>query len=729
MWTRSIILCLGTAIATPAWAQEDRAPTADAGEVLEQPVPAGSRDIYFDADLMVDQDLMLEGVTATETVNFRVPERWDLTQDPVLHLKFNHSQSLVPRRSVLTVWVNGNGAGSVRLNEDNVRDGYIKVRLPRTSFFDEGYNDVQFRVVQHLDDECEDPFDPALWTRVQLDSFIRFHYRNAPLDTDLLKFPAPYFDARGYGPMEVSLAGIGKASNAQLDALAILGFAFGRHTSYRGVATRGPLQSADQATTPVLVVGTPNDNPLVAQYVDTSSLKAGVGTIASLPNPSNPSTGVLVVTGGDAAGLIKAAEALASQDRYQALSGSIASVSDIRDPFPPPTQRTPLPVPDRASGEGVRFPLSAMKVPDITVRGYYSPPVRIPLKMEGDAEVHIDGARVGIDYAYSSGLDTRLSTMEVRLDDVTLRSVALNEATGEEKTRLWVDLPWELLKPDAELEVVFHLFPLNFDPCVYVTDKHIWGTIFASTELRIARDGYTELPDLGKLRYDMWPLNAAVDGRNGLLVVAPDDATGWDASSVFQTMAQLGTVSTGETPEFNVVKGGGGLADEAGRDMLVLVGSGKNSTYSQLRDSGALSQQGDDLDVLIDGVGERVLKAQVGTPYGTVEQALIDKTGIGRTAIVLKAQSSDRLLQLVHRMSDPAVVSGMTGNLVVVGSGREVRSLDVAEKHAVGTRSTLSTLRRVLQASWAALVLGVIAAAILLALLVRAWAARRGGQT
>jgi len=729
MWTRSIILCLGAAIAAPAWAQNQGTTDDEASVELDQPIPAGSRDIYFDADLMVDQDLMLEGVTATETVSFRVPERWELTQDPILHLKFNHSQSLLPRRSVLTVWINGNGAGSVRLNEDNVRNGEIEVSLPRTSFFEEGYNDVQFRVVQHLDDECEDPFDPALWTRVQLDSFIRFHYRSAPLDTDLLKFPAPYFDARGYGPMEVSLAGINKASNAQLDALSILGFAFGRHASYRGIATRGPLQSTSQATTTALVVGTPSENALVGKYVDTSSLKPGVGTIASLPNPDNPDTGILVVTGGDAAGLIKAAEALTSQDRYQVLSGSIASVSDIRDPFPPPTLRTPLPVPDRGSGEGVRFPVSAMKIPDVTVRGYYSPPVTIPLKMEGDAEIHIDGARVGIDYAYSSGLDTRLSTMEVRLDDVTLRSVALNEAAGEEKTRLWVDLPWELINPEAEIEVVFHLFPLNFDPCVYVTDKHIWGSIFASTELRIARDGYTELPDLAKLRYDLWPLNAAIDSRNGLLVVAPDDAGAWDASAVFQAMAQLGAVSTGEEPEFSVVKGGGGLADEAGRDMLVLVGSGKNGTYAQLRDSGALSQKSDELNVLIDSVGERALKAQVGTPYGTVEQALIDNTGIGRTALIVKAPSSDRLLQLVHRLGDPSVTSGMTGNLAVVGSGREVRSIDVVEKHPVGTRSIVSTLRRVLQASWAALVLGVIAAAILLALLVRAWAARRGGQT
>lgn len=725
MWTRTLTFCLGAAIAVPAWAQDDLGSLEVA---LDAPMPAISRDIYFDQDLLVDQDLMLEGITATETVNFRVPETWDLTADPVLNLHFSHSASLTESRSVLTIWVNGGGAGSVRLGPDNVNDGRLSVRLPRTALYDEGYNNVQFLVVQHVDDVCEDPFDPSLWTRVQLDSSLRFTYREKVLPTDLIHFPYPYFDPRGYGPADFALAGIDTASAAQLDALGILGFAFGRHASYRGMKMRGPIADPSQASTHVLVVGTPSENTLVSRYVDASKLRPGVGTIASIPNPANPAKGILVVTGGDAEGLVKAAEALTSQDRYEALSGNIASITEVREPAPPASTRRPFPVPPRDSASGVRLPISEMKFEDTTVRGFYAPPSRIPIHMEGDAEVHIDGARFGLDYAYSSGLDTRLSTLEVRLDDVTLRSVALNDPAGEEKSRLWVDLPYELLKPDSELEVVFHLFPLNFDPCVYVTDQHIWGTVFSSSELRLARDGYTEMPDLAKLQYDLWPYDAALDGRGGLLVVAPDDANGWDASTVMQFMAQLGSVSTTQRPDFSVVRGGSAVSDEAGRDMVVLVGSGRNRTYNELRDSNQLSQKGDDLDVLLNNTDDRVLAARVGTPYGTVEQALIDKVGIGRTALVVKAGSSEKLLRLIQRLGDPAITSGMTGNLAIVGSGKDVRSLAVVDTTTVGTRSTISTIRRVLQASWAALIIGVIVAAILIALLIRAWAARRGGQ-
>ena len=301
-------------------------------------------------------------------------------------------------------------------------------------------------------------------------------------------------------------------------------------------------------------------------------------------------------------------------------------------------------------------------------------------------------------------------------------------ARGAEKARLWVDLPHELMKPDTKLEVVFHLFPLNFDPCVYITDRHIWGTVFASTELRLARDGYTTLPDLSKLRYDLWPYDAALAERGGLLIVASDDADAWDAAAVTQLMAQLGAVSVAARPDFAVVRGGSAAVEDGGRDIVVLVGSGRNRTYTALRDQGILTQKLDETSVLVNDATDRVLAARVGTPYGTVEQALLSSEGIGRTALVLRSKTSQELLRLVQRLRDPAVISGMTGNVAVVGSGTDVRSLSVVEPKTVGTRSLASTLRRLLQASWAALILGVIAAAILLSLLIRAWASRRGGQ-
>ena len=39
------------------------------------------------------------------------------------------------------------------------------------------------------------------------------------------------------------------------------------------------------------------------------------------------------------------------------------------------------------------------------------------------------------------------------------------------------EVPAEELFNYNDLEFKFHLFPVKFDPCRYVTDVHLWGTI------------------------------------------------------------------------------------------------------------------------------------------------------------------------------------------------------------------------------------------------------------
>ena len=165
-----------------------------------------------------------------------------------------------------------------------------------------------------------------------------------------------------------------------------------------------------------------------------------------------------------------------------------------------------MPVPDQEL-----FTLADLGMTDRTIRGFYATPMEIPLKMSGDTKVRIDGARFVVDYGYAANLDTRLSSLEVRLNGVTLRSIPLDDEEGEVKAQLEVELPHELLEPSSELEVVFHLFPAEFDPCSYIGDRHIWGTVFETSLLELERDYYAMVPDLSLLRHDLWPMAEAAN--------------------------------------------------------------------------------------------------------------------------------------------------------------------------------------------------------------------------
>lgn len=679
---------------------------------------SGVREITFGGDLNRPRDIMLQGVTAIETVYFPTPSSWDLVADPVLQFRFDHSGSLVEDRSGMTISVNGGAIVSVALGEDNVIDGLVEARIPRHLL--EDYNTMKIEVVQHVGDECEDPFDPALWTRVRQDSSIVWTYERELANVELGMFPEPFFEARSYGSMDIALAGSSALSGGQLEALGVLGFAFGRHADYRTVRVLPPVANPVDVDAHLLVVGTPDENPLVRQFVSRAPA-AGEGIVALARHPVDPGLGVLVVTGGDAAGLLKAARAVAGEDRAEILSGTESSVQSLDDAYPVETQQDPLPAPPED-----RFNLAALDIEDTTVRGYYAPPITIPLRLEGDAKVQIEGARIGVDYAYSAQLDNRLSTMEIRLNGVTLRSVALDEAEGEEKRRLWVELPFELMEPSSDIEVIFHLFPSDFSPCVYTTDSHIWATVFDSTRIEVARDHYTDLPDVGLLRYDLWPYGAAL-GDEGVLVVTADAPDAGDGSGVMQLAAELGRRSTARRPNLRVVASrSGALAANGAAQAVVLVGDTPNSVYDELVRGERITQSGG-VDRRVRDGGQSAMGARVGEPYGSIEQTM-SPAGNGRTVLVVRAPERRDLAEVARALQDDGKLYAMNGNASLIGAEGDVRSLETAQQERVGVIPWQSRLKMFVRGSWFLLGLGVLIAAALLAFLVRAWASLRGGQ-
>lgn len=731
-----LVLALGS---PAAWAQQapEAAEVPDAVEAEGERSPADACEsspsvacVEFDRDLLLESGPMLQGITATATVKFRVSPRWEGKGAPILHLNFDHSDSLIPTRSTLSVRINGQGVASTALTEDNADEGYMRIRIPERMLSDSGYNDITFMVVQHVTDDCEDPFDPALWTRVSNTSYLEIPRTERAVEGRLEDFPSPIFEDLGYGPFSVALAGLGEVSPTQLDALGQIGFSMGRWASYRGVDIKLAGSDTTKANTHLLVVGTPGENPLVNQFIDTSGLRAGTGRVAVLPNPARPSQGVIVVTGGDAAGVIKAAKALGSEDRYELLAGSVADVDTIDKALPVETRRIPLPIPPAPTTTQQRMMFEDLRIESQTVRGFYAPPVRIPLHMEGDAEVHVDGARVGIDYAYSALLDNELSTMEVRLNDVTLRSIALDEADGEPKARLWVDLPWELVKPDAQLEVVFHLFPINRGECIYVNDKHIWGTVFNTSELRMTRDRFAELPNLSLVRHDLWPMTPALND-DALTVVVDDNPTATDAAAMTQLMGELGARSAADMPAFRVVRGTANDVGASSQTVVILNGEGQNGGYDRLRNSGLITADQEEVRRRLTEDGDQLLDARMSASYGTIEQVV---RGEGKEAVVsmiLDAPTDASLLNLVKLLGDPSVTAGLSGNISVVGQDGAVRALDIvpdSRKTGVGTRSLASNIKRAFNNYWGVLGLAVLVSALLLAFIVRGWAARRGGH-
>lgn len=709
----SVLALLGT---VPAFAQETQKTPPD--QAVQDVVVV--RRVEFEADLRTMADVDLEGLAPVHNLHFTLPRTWTLTEDPEVTLHLDHSGVLDPSRSMLTVSVNGSALHTVRLVAENATDARITFRIPRHVL--EDHNTLELRVNQHLDEECEDPFDPALWTRARKDSFIQFWYRRNPVVPELLAFPFPIIDDLGYGPVELALAGEGALSAAAVQVLGDVGFALGREASWRGLSLMPPVTDPADARGNLLVVGTPAANPLVGRLLGDVPVAPGRGLVALLPNPSDPSLAILVVAGGDEAGLSLAGRALAGQHRYRALSGASSEVLSVEAGEAWPTRQDPVPAPPADS-----FTLADLGYEDTTVRGYYSSPVHLPLRLEGDAHPRKGMARFGVDYAYSPQIDPRLTTVEVMLNGVSLRGEALQEIAGEEKKRLWVHLPEDLLVPSSDLQVVFHLFPRDFDPCVHVSDRQIWATLFSSSTLEVPRDHYAWLPALDLLRYDLWPLDRAL-GSEGVVVVTGDTPGLDDGAAVLALSAELARKSTSRSSRLVVQPSTADVfTRHDGAQVVLLVGPGSHGAWQSLVESRRLTAVGDQLRLLA-VPGQDLLKARVGTPYGTIEQAIHPKND-QRTVLALRSLEAGHLVDVVEALADPARVSAMDGNAVVLAGDREVRALDLVSRSLVGNLGVEGGFRVFLKRYWMVLAIGLLASAMILGTIIRRWALGRGGQT
>jgi hypothetical protein len=603
---------------------------------------------------------------------------------------------------------------SIALDTSNEDETDVAVRIPRRLLRD--YNNVDLRVVQHHTDACEDPFDPALWTRVSNTSWIELPHRRAPIADGLEAWPYPILDTRGYGPVVLTPIVAGVPDASLTDALGSIAVSLGRLASYRGIQVQPAVTDLAAAEGTALLVGLERDLPQLTELLGAPvELGTGEGLVAVVPNPADPTRPVLVVAGNEAGGLAKAVHALTGQDRQPLLSGRTAVVRTATQGTPPPRTEQPRPFPatDRAA-------LAELGLKDTTVRGRYAPSIAIPLRLEGDALWRAGGGELDLRFAYGAQLDTRLSALEVRLDGITLRSLALDEPNGAQDARLKVTLPEELLTPSSELEVVFHMLPKEYDLCTsWTPDQHLWGTVLATSTITLARDHVAHMPDLSRLRHGLWPYLA--DDAHPVVVALPGTPDAADWSAGLELVAALARSSAADQPSVRLALGSAALAE--GPEHLILLGNPRtNAAVNALAPLLSVTEEGAARRLKADAPAV-LFEAAGAVQSDTIEQVAREGR---RSALILRATSAEGLRRVVDALTDPDRRARLGGNAVTIAEDGTIRLLDVRARTAWGELPLDSRARQVVrERGWLPGVALAVGAGIVVLLVRRI--ARRGG--
>ncbi|MCW5944106.1 MAG: cellulose biosynthesis cyclic di-GMP-binding regulatory protein BcsB [Fimbriimonadaceae bacterium] len=170
----------------------------------------------------------LAGVfTQRATIYVRRPIRVNLGKQSHLRLKFRHSATLNPLRSLLTVRLNGTPVGSTVLDPSNANGGVLQLRLPLEELAKFAW---QLEVEAYHDlgtIDCSKAYESVAWTVIDGDSELVLEPGGVEGPPSLVAFP--YLRTRdGDIPERVHVGLPDHPSPGQYEALAAIGSLAGR---------------------------------------------------------------------------------------------------------------------------------------------------------------------------------------------------------------------------------------------------------------------------------------------------------------------------------------------------------------------------------------------------------------------------------------------------------------------------------------------------------------------
>lgn len=513
-FTRTALLAVLLLVGSPARALGSAPDPASA-----MPTPASpSRAIVQPLARLttVPGPLRLEGVAAEQRLALPLSPRLEV-RSATLHLEVTSSTAMLEKVSSLTVVLNGRSIAQLPYSPAQPSFS-ADVPLPG-NLLKAGYNDLRLRAVQHYTDECERPESPELWSEIDLQrSHVELDaaFRETAVtvgDLDAL------FDSRLWSPMPLTIVtASGSTDDATLQAGA---------TAAQAVALRYRFQPLAIAHAEPRTSVEPKDGPFAG--LDTAALAGGdailIGTrdqlapyvaagfaeqindsyLAVLPNDSDPTRAIVVVSGRDAAGVLRAARSFALARGIPYPGSTDLRAAKVEAATLAPYSRPNGVYPDQ------EFTFRELGLGDATTREEpIDLEVRLPADLFGrdDAEVEL---RLHI--AYSAGLRDD-SSVEVLLNGLLSRPIRFTSADGGSFNDYVVALPLKSFRPGTNVISFVPVFRgLHEGECERAVGAQL--TLHGDSRLVMPKAGhFTRLPDLGRFAESLFPVAVKADGSD-----------------------------------------------------------------------------------------------------------------------------------------------------------------------------------------------------------------------
>jgi len=513
--------------------------------------------VFTLADAGVPGPIALHGVDASHSIYFSV-SRNQIVKTAAMKLRYHLSPGLLPGVSQLNVSLNDTLVASLAANAGQPGPLEATLNLPAELLVPN--NKLTFEFIGHYTLTCEDTSNSTLWARVDPSSTIELTGSLLPIANDLSLLPLPFYDA-GVNPHPVvPIVFLSQPSPKAMQAAGIVASWFGTLNSFRPV--RFPVSiGAIPAGNAVVIAEHPSEIPASLNLTVVSG-----PTVAVAANPSDPASTVLLIAGGNADALLKAAMALALHGNTW--QGPRMSVQDLTLPAPRKPDDAPLWLStDKDSSANLG---QIAQTGDL--QGDGSVPIAVYLRLPPDLNY---GERQNLpfhlNYRYDGVPLGAGSTLQVYMNGAFVSSSPLphrDEASAVLETI--VPIPVSDLRPFSNTLTLNFAFQSAGDgSCTAAPPANLQGAILKDSYLDLTGiPHWTSLPNLELFANAGYPFTRKAD-LAGTAVVLPDRPSVAELE-LFLGMIGHFSAQTGY-PALNLtVIGAAGMTANGSKDYLVM---------------------------------------------------------------------------------------------------------------------------------------------------------------
>jgi hypothetical protein len=478
-----------------------------------------------------------------------------------LDLITSHLPEVPDKPSALEVEVNGRLLSTFLLTQTNAISHTVRINLP------EGLLQTDSNLIE-IDLEtsatCE---EPGAIVNVWVDgsSSLSFGYQQNPYLIDLSLYPFPFTERTLLGiPVTIILpdhptsddlsaaatvaAGLGQMSGGDIDLTAVLA---------------SELDPDIQSNHHLIVIGKPDDNALFNDLalplaIDSTTIKSGQGVLEEILSPWNEFRLILVVSGLDDEGVLKASHALNRQAHFLGMRGPVAIVVQL------------LPLSKSVAPPTPSMTLASLGYEDEIVYGAQPQDYDFDFTLPPGWQLEEPPLFV-LKFAHADILDPYESVIDISLNGLPIGSTLLDDSNATEG-ELTVSLPRRSLRTGRNrLEVAVEMnFPDsdNIYKCKVLDDERAWTVISSDSEIFLPYNVLDLPPDLSLFPY---PFSQS-SGFDQTLFVLPDQLSPSILNDLIQLAVRLGSATNTEDISAHIA-----YASEAGEEVrrshhLILLG-------------------------------------------------------------------------------------------------------------------------------------------------------------